>query len=363
MRTADLDFPFPEELIAIEPARPTRVMWVPADGAGSGPHDGPRPLELTVPELLEKIPAGDVLVLNDTKVLHRRVFGSVEGAAAAADAGASAPADLEILFLSSDDDRRKWQVLFPSRALKIGDRVRLPEGRAFTLVKKGRPQEVETDTALDEDYFRRVGELPLPPYIQKARAERHMRGQDEAWYQTAWAEKPGSFAAPTASLHLTGEDLRTLEKRGVHVARVTLHVGLGTFLPVTADDLDRHEMHSELAELPAATWRQVQSARLEGRHVWALGTTVARTLESAGSGKLGSDGLGGFRGSTDLLIQPGYRWAVVDRLLTNFHQPKSTLLALVASFAGLEKAKACYHWAVERRFRLFSYGDLSVWIR
>lgn len=336
MKTADLDFPFPDELIATEPQRPSRVMWV----------EGGAPVELTPSQLLSRIPAGDLLVVNDTRVLRRRVFSG----------------DLEILFLASPDGRA-WQVLFPAKAYKVGARIELPLGRSMVLTRKGRPQEVETDQPLDESYFQRAGELPLPPYIQKMRDSRHTVDRDESWYQTAWAEKPGSFAAPTASLHFTAEDTAALEARGVRIARVTLHVGLGTFLPVKAEDLDQHEMHSEWAEIPPATWARVRAAREKGGKVWALGTTVTRTLESAAHGKLAADGRGGWNGFTDLLIQPGFEWRVVDRLLTNFHQPKSTLLALVAAFAGLETVKACYQWAIERKFRLFSYGDLSAWIR
>lgn len=336
MKTADLDFPFPDELIATEPRRPSRVMWV-ADAA---------PVELTPSQLLSRIPAGDLLVVNDTRVLRRRVFSG----------------DLEILFLASPDGRA-WQVLFPAKAYKVGARIELPLGRSMVLTRKGRPQEVETDQPLDEFYFQQAGELPLPPYIQKMRDSRHTVDRDERWYQTAWAEKPGSFAAPTASLHFTAEDTAALEARGVQIARVTLHVGLGTFLPVKAEDLDQHEMHSEWAEIPPATWARVRATREKGGKVWALGTTVTRTLESAAHGKLAADGRGGWNGFTDLLIQPGFEWRVVDRLLTNFHQPKSTLLALVAAFAGLETVKACYQWAIERKFRLFSYGDLSAWIR
>lgn len=336
MKTSDLDFPFPDELIATEPKRPSRVMWV---------EDG-RPCEISPAELLARIPVGDVLVMNDTRVLRRRVFAG----------------ELEILFLASDDGRR-WQVLFPARAHKIGDRIELPFGRVMTLVQKGRPQEIETDQPLDEDYFSRAAELPLPPYIQKMRESRHTRGEDESWYQTAWAEKPGSFAAPTASLHFSAADTAALESRGVKTAKVTLHVGLGTFLPVKVEDLDQHEMHSEWAEIPPATWSLIEETRRRGGKVWALGTTVTRTLESAAHGRLAADGQGGWRGFTDLLIQPGFEYRAVDRLLTNFHQPKSTLLALVAAFAGLETVKACYQWAIERKFRLFSYGDLSAWIR
>ncbi|MBX2986682.1 MAG: S-adenosylmethionine:tRNA ribosyltransferase-isomerase [Bdellovibrionaceae bacterium] len=338
MKTADLDFPYPEELVATSPSRPTRVMRV----------TGGEPEEITLAELLASIPAGDALVLNDTKVLKRRVFAG----------------DLEILFLSpvAGFDRR-WQVLFPSKKFPVGSVIGLPGGRRMTLVQKGRPQIVEVDAELDESYFERAAELPLPPYIQKARHERHNVPSDDRWYQTAWAARPGSFAAPTASLHFSAGDLRDLRERGVEIHTITLHVGLGTFLPVTAEDLDRHEMHSEWAEIPPGVARAVRRAQERGAGVWALGTTVTRTLESAALGKLAGDWDQGFQGFTDLLIQPGHEWRVVNRLLTNFHQPKSTLLALVAAFAGLPAVKACYPWAIRRKFRLFSYGDLSVWTR
>ena len=327
MKTADLDFAYPENLVATEPVRPSRVMLV----------RGGAPQELTVEELLAAIPAGDVLVLNDTRVMKRRVFAEAR----------------EILFLATEN-KMTWEVLFPSRDLQVGSKMLLPLGVGMTLLKKGRPQIVGTDRALDDVYFEQVAELPLPPYIQKARGERHTRPGDEKWYQTAWAEKTGSFAAPTASLHFTDRQIAGLEERGVRVVKITLHVGLGTFLPVVADDLDQHEMHSEWAQISTATVAAIRNARAHGQKVWAMGTTVARALESSGAEA--------FEGTTALLIQPGYSWKVVDRLLTNFHQPKSTLLALVSSFAGTAEVKRAYAWAIEHKFRLFSYGDLSAWI-
>lgn len=329
-------FEHPEELIAREPSRPSRVMWVQNDA----------PVELTTESLLAKIPAGDVLVVNDTRVLKRRVFAG----------------ELEILFLETRNGI-DWEVLFPSRKFTVGDVIELPEGRRAELVTKGRPQVLRVDRPLDEPYFARVAEIPLPPYIQKARARRRTIDADEAWYQTAWARQPGSLAAPTASLHFSAVDLDGLRERGVEVVTLTLHVGLGTFLPVTVEDLDQHVMHEEFVRIPAEAWRAVLSARARGGKIWALGTTVTRSLESAASGLLAGDGTGGFSGGTDLLIQPGHEFQTIDRLLTNFHQPQSTLLALVAAFAGLETTKACYRWAIERKFRLFSYGDLSAWVK
>jgi S-adenosylmethionine:tRNA ribosyltransferase-isomerase len=337
MKVSDLRYDYPEDLVATEPQRPSRVLWV-----QSG-----KPMEISFQDLLQKIPSGDVLVINNTKVLKRRVFA----------------ADLEILFLGKlNQPTEVWEVLFPAKRFKIGDRVELPLGARMTLKKKGRPQLVEIDRTLDESYFEAIAELPLPPYIQKARNERHNQQSDQSWYQTAWAKKDGSFASPTASLHFSSQDIEFLRRKGVRICELTLHVGLGTFLPVTAEDLKDHDMHEEWVEVPEATWSAVQSARAEGCAVWSLGTTSTRALESAGQGLL-KKGESGWIGMTKLLIQPGYDWKVVDRLLTNFHQPESTLLALVAGFSNLETVKEVYQFAVAHRFRLFSYGDLSVWLR
>lgn len=337
MKVADLDFEFPEELIATSPQRPSRVMWV--DGT-KGPQ------EISLQELLTKIPAGDVLVINNTRVLKRRVFSG----------------DVEILFLKQLT-ATDWEVLFPSKKLKVGATLELPMGLMMTLLEKGRPQKVRLSQEVKEDYFQKVAELPLPPYIQKARQQRHTVENDESWYQTAWASKPGSFAAPTASLHFSGGDIEYLRSRGVRVCEVTLHVGLGTFLPVTSEDLDEHDMHEEYVEIPAEVWQAVQGARNRNAKIWSLGTTTTRSLESAAAGLLQGNSSEGFRGFTKLLIQPGFEFKIVDYLLTNFHQPQSTLLALVSGFSSLEKVKACYQWAIARKFRLFSYGDLSCWAR
>lgn len=340
MKVSELDFKYPEELVATEPRRPSRVMWV---------RNG-QPQELSKADFLNQFREHDTLVLNDTRVLKRRVFAG----------------DLEILFLK-ETNPGEWEVLFPSRKFAVGSEFQLPEDVTMTLVEKGRPQKVKLSQAVDETYFQRVAELPLPPYIQKAREAhgggRHNVAADESWYQTAWAQNPGSFAAPTASLHLTQDDLDLLKNRGVSIHKLTLHVGLGTFLPVLAEDLDDHDMHSEYVEISAETWKAVdptQKSNRQGR-VFSLGTTVTRALESAALEKIPRAADGGFCGFTNLLIQPGYKFQVIDILLTNFHQPKSTLLALVSAFAGLENVRACYLWAIERKFRLFSYGDLSVW--
>jgi S-adenosylmethionine:tRNA ribosyltransferase-isomerase len=338
MKLVELKFDYPEELVATQPAAQSRVLWV--DQGFS---------EISVDQLIERIPAGDLLILNNTKVLKRRVFAG----------------ELEILFLSqlsSSESGELWQVLFPSKKLKIGAEIELPLGRKIQLVEKGRPQVVRSSTPLTEEYFQEVAELPLPPYIQKARGERHTEKADESWYQTAWAKKAGSFAAPTASLHFSQIHLEQLRQRQVEIHELTLHVGLGTFLPVTAEDLNDHEMHEEWVQIPRTTWQAIQAAKREGRNIWALGTTVTRALESAGLGLL-KETEEGLQGLTQILIQPGYQWRIVDRLLTNFHQPESTLLALVAGFSDLNTVKSAYQYAISQGFRLFSYGDLSVWIK
>ncbi len=335
MKVSDLDFQYPEELIATSPQRPSRVMWVQENGM---------PIEISLRDLMEKIPAGDILVVNNTQVLKRRVFAG----------------DVEILFLKQVNST-DWEVLFPSKKYKLGEDLQLPLGVKMTLIQKGRPQTVRLSEAVSEDYFQKVAELPLPPYIQKARNARHTVQADESWYQTAWAKTPGSFAAPTASLHFSADDMEDLKSKGVNICEVTLHVGLGTFLPITAQDLNDHDMHEEYVEISSETWKQILKAKEQGHNIWSLGTTSTRSLESAAGGLLAGSAEEGFRGFTKLLIQPGYRFKIVNRLLTNFHQPQSTLLALVAAFSSLETVKACYLWAIERKFRLFSYGDLTCW--
>jgi S-adenosylmethionine:tRNA ribosyltransferase-isomerase len=339
MQLKDLDFQYPETLVATERAPNSRVMWV----------ENGKPAEISLSQLIEKFQPGDVLVINDTKVLKRRVFSE---------------AGLEILFLKPISVL-EWEVLCPSSRWKQNTKQILPEGFELELTARGKPQTVKSNRPLTEDFFQKYGELPLPPYIQKARNERHNTELDSNQYQTAWAEQPGSLAAPTASLHFTSSHLRELDERGIEIVRLTLHVGLGTFLPIVTENLDEHIMHAEQVEISSGTWQAVQNAKLAGTRVWALGTTVARSLESAALGILPTDprSPGGYFGETSLFIRPGFAYRVVDCLLTNFHQPQSTLLALVGAFAGLQNVKDAYQWAIEKKFRLFSYGDLTAWIK
>lgn len=335
MKLEDLNFEYPEALVATERSAVSRVMVV----------DGNGPSEWTpFSQVFDLFRPGDVLVINDTKVLKRRVFTE---------------SGLEILFISPSVDRREWEVLCPASRWKNGSLETLPEGVQLELLRRGRPQSVRASQPLTDEYFEKNGELPLPPYIQKARGERKNRSDDGLQYQTEWGHKAGSLAAPTASLHFSNEHLQQLKNRGVHILKITLHVGLGTFLPVTTDRLEDHLMHGEVAEVSNEVWNEILKAKSEGRRVAAVGTTVARTLESVAHQILNP----GEVGETRLFIRPGFEYRTVDILLTNFHQPKSTLFALVAAFAGLDRVQSSYAWAIEKKFKLFSYGDLSVWMR
>lgn len=341
MKLSDLDFDYPEDLVATERVRPSRTMLV---------RGTAEPREITRDEMLELFGLGDLWVVNETRVLKRRVF-TKEG--------------LEILFIRQlDTDGFEWEVLCPSSRWKQGTEQTVGAVK-FQLIERGRPQKLRASIALHDDFFEEMGELPLPPYIQKARGERHTRMEDDREYQSIWAKNGGSLAAPTASFHFDDEFVADLKKRGVETATITLHVGLGTFLPVTVENLEDHVMHAEVAEISKHTQEQIARVKAAGGRVIAVGTTVTRTLEAMALDHFGKPDArdGALRGETSLLIKPGHQWRVVDVLLTNFHQPKSTLFALVAAFSSLEKVRAAYAWAIERKFRLFSYGDLSVWTR
>jgi S-adenosylmethionine:tRNA ribosyltransferase-isomerase len=336
MEVADLNFQYPSELIATEPRRPSRVLLS---------HPGFSPEEISIAKLLSQIPAGDVLVVNDTKVIPTRVWSK---------------AGDEVLFIRDlfDEARgEEWEVLFKARDYKLGQRIEFPGDLEAELTQKSLPQRLKVHGSIDHAYFEKFGEPALPPYIQVARDERHSRKEDLGWYQTKWAEHAGSIAAPTASLHFSKKDLADLEARGVKVCKLTLHVGPGTFLPIKVQTLTEHHMHSELVNIPRETLNAIQN-----RQVWALGTTATRALESWAAGQLEETEFG-FSGPTNLFIHRPEQFKVVNHLLTNFHQPQSTLLALVMAFAGIERVKTAYEFAVKNQFRLFSYGDLSVWTK
>ena len=340
MQLSEFDYSYPEELVAIQPQPTFRILYSNSEAKALK--------EINKTELFDLFQAGDALVINETKVLKRRVF-TEDG--------------MGVLFVENNNHPLEWKVLYPARDSKIGDHLKLKGQVTLELVSKGLPQIVRASQPLDDNYFLEHGEYALPPYIQKARENEHNLAHDEEWYQTAWAREPGSCAAPTASLHFTQDDLQKIEARGVKILKVTLHVGIGTFLPVKTQNLNDHVMHKEWAYIPGETLREIQNVKSNQKKVWGLGTTVARTLESQALGLLKPQANGAYSGETDLFIRPGFEWQVVDVLMTNFHQPKSTLLALVAAFASLDHVKKAYQYAIENKFRLFSYGDLSVWVK
>ncbi|MCB0361379.1 MAG: tRNA preQ1(34) S-adenosylmethionine ribosyltransferase-isomerase QueA [Bdellovibrionales bacterium] len=341
-----MGYNFPESLIALEGTGNPRVMFVESPPSFSSPSVwNIPPLELDLSQACAMATEGDLVVLNDTRVKPCRIFTSDE---------------VEILFVRQDTPN-VWEVLFPLRGMALGSEFQLPGGRVATLVSKGLPQKIEIrGGSLSTDYFDQYGELALPPYIQRMRGERHCRALDRQRYQSDWSRVEGSVAAPTASLHFDRTHIDDWMKRGVEVAWTTLHVGLGTFLPIKAENLADHKMHKEWCRIPKKTLQLIAQTRSRGGRVFALGTTVARTLESWAQHLLKEEDEE-WVGETDLFIRPGFEFRVVDVLMTNFHQPESTLLAMVCAFAGQERVLSSYQWAVERGFRLFSYGDLTIW--
>lgn len=333
---SDLLFDFPPELIATEPQYPPRVLF-------KSPFHGPQ--EIGFQHIINLFEPNDLLIINKTKVLPRRVF---------------TPENIELMFLDSPDQIH-WSVLFPAKKFKIGDKISLPEGLSVELIEKGIPQKVKTNAPLTSNYFEVYGQFALPPYIQNARGDARSHENDKTWYQTVWAEVPGSLAAPTASLHFKHHDIDQLKQK-IDIAEVTLHVGLGTFLPITAENLTEHQMHKEYVHIEKTVVQKIQNCLNKKGRVWALGTTSLRSIEAWARGHL-TEYDTFFAGQTDLFLKPGDEFKVCRGLMTNFHQPASTLIALVAAFSSLDNVKQSYKYAIDNKFRLFSYGDLSIWLR
>jgi len=338
METSRFCFELPPELIAQRPLaqRSAARLMVLERGGGTLRH-------LRVRDLPGLLQPGTVLVLNDTRVLHVRLTGHLAG-------GRPVP----FLLLEAAAGGACWTALVPgARRLARGSRrLSFPGGVAATLAAGDDGNVCLTfSEPVDGAYLERHGAVPLPPYIHRDPD----RG-DADRYQTVYATNPGSAAAPTAGLHFTPRLLRQLEQAGVIVARVTLHVGAGTFIPIRTDRVEEHTMHRERYVVPAAAARTVAAARRERRPVLAVGTTVVRTLESAWDGTTLRAGAA----DTDLFIYPGYRFRVVDQLLTNFHTPGSTLLAMVSALAGERHIRTAYAAAVAQRYRFFSYGDAML---
>lgn len=336
MQRRDFSFDLPPELIAQQPPAErsaSRLLCLEGD-SGALADRAFRDL----PGLLNP---GDLLVFNDTRVIPARLFGHK-----------ASGGRVEVLVERVLDVRRVLAHVRASKSPKPGSRLRLEGGIAAEMLgRRGELFELAlrgTNGAPALELLEAHGHMPLPPYIERADAS-----EDRERYQTVYARRRGAVAAPTAGLHFDENLLETLAAQGVESAFVTLHVGAGTFQPVRVDDIRRHRMHAEYVEVSADTVAAVQRTRAAGGRVLAVGTTSVRSLESAARG----GELQPFAGDTDIFITPGYGFRVVDALITNFHLPESTLLMLVAAFAGYEHIMAAYAHAVAERYRFFSYGD------
>jgi S-adenosylmethionine:tRNA ribosyltransferase-isomerase len=338
LKLSDFDYSLPEELIAqtpVEPRHNARLLVLDRS------HPG---LEQTrFWDLGQFLRRGDLLVINQTRVIPARIF------AAKRPGGGK----VEILLLKKQDELT-WEALVGGKGLNIGRELDLQGGLTASviqvldgprrLIRFSRP----LDGALDQ-----IGQMPLPPYI-------HEPLKNPQRYQTVYAQQPGSAAAPTAGLHFTPELMAHLEEMGIGFARVTLHVGLDTFAPVTEDDPTTHAIHSEWCEVTAAAAELINRTAASGGRIIAVGTTSVRTLESAASTARPGDRVGVFSGPTRLFIYPGYHFRAVEATITNFHLPKSTLLMLVSAFAGRERILEAYEWAKQCGFRFYSFGDAML---
>jgi len=338
MKVSDFDYELPKELIAkfpVEPRDSSRLMVL---------HRNTGEIEHRIfRDIVEYLKPGDVLVINDTKVIPARLFGKLETGG-----------KVELL-LVRQPGLGIWEVMAkPARKLKEGKRIYFDE--ELEAIVKGYGGEgrriVEFILKSNKDFMEKleeIGHIPLPPYI-----EREEKPEDREKYQTVFARKEGAVAAPTAGLHFTEELLQKLKDKGIIIKNITLHVGPGTFKPVKVENVEEHQMDYETYHVPEDTAAEINRAKEEGRRVIAVGTTVTRTLESAAEkdGKVKSG-----EGSTNLFIYPGYRFKVIDALITNFHLPRSTLLMLVSAFAGRERILNAYREAVKKGYRFYSYGD------
>lgn len=334
MKLEEFNYDLPKELIAQEPAEPRdscRLMMVDKK-TGEWEHHHFR-------DILDEIREGDVFVFNNTKVIPARLYGKKR------DTGGK----VEMLLLTPKGNDT-WEVLVnPGRKALPGVEIEFAENCYCKVLDKtefgGRLVEFNYDGNFDS-LLDQIGEMPTPPYIHKK-----LGNNDE--YQTVYAKYKGSAAAPTAGLHFTPELMEEMKKKGAKLLFVTLHVGIGTFRPVSEENIEDHEMHKEWYTVSEETAKEVNAARAEGRRVIAVGTTSVRTLESAGQSGILESG----SGWTQLYIYPGYQWHMVDAIVTNFHLPESTLVMMMASFAGREHILAAYEEAVKQKYRFFSFGD------
>lgn len=340
MKTSDFEYELPEKLIAQKPASPreSAKLMVIDRAKDSLTHAKVKDL----PEFLKK---GDVMVVNVSKVFKARLTGALDDAA---------KSEIELFLVRPEG--KFWRALGrPGRKLEHGSKIRVARGFDATVQWKDADGSILVDFGLPKgEVIRkadRYGEVPLPPYIKR-------KPRTHAEYQTAYAKTVGSVAAPTAGFHLTKALIAKLKRNGVTFLEVTLHVGLGTFMPIRSEKLEGHKMHAEQVEIPEKTAREILRAKVEGRRVIAVGTTTLRALEGAAE-RCGGN-ICAWHGDVDLFITPGFQFRVADALMTNFHLPKSTLLVLVSAFAGQERVLRAYGEAVKRKYRFFSYGDATL---
>lgn len=339
MKTQDFDFYLPAELIAqypVEHRASSRMLYL--DSTNDRLQDA---LFTDLPAYLQ---AGDVVVFNDTRVIKARLFGTK-----------SSGGKIEVMVERVLDDRHVLAVIRASHAPKVGSRLWLADAFSATVVSRDQAfytlyfEHAETVAELLDRY----GQLPLPPYIT-----RQATVADEDRYQTVYARNTGAVAAPTAGLHFDNTMLRRLQEEGITIAYVTLHVGAGTFQPVRVENIADHTMHSESFYIPSDTIQAIAQAKANGHRVLAVGTTSLRALEACA--QMNDGQLVAGYGNTEIFITPGYRVQIVDRLLTNFHLPRSTLLMLVSAFGGMENIRRAYQHAVTEQYRFFSYGDAML---
>ncbi len=334
MKTSDFDYHLPESSIAQTPAEPrdsSRLLVLHGD-TGTLEHRIFR-------DVSDYLRAGDLLVLNQTRVIPARIFARKQTGGR-----------VELLLLRRRDTLT-WEALVGGKGLRVGTTVRVEDGPEAEIIEflEGSERLIKFSEPI-EPYFSKVGHVPLPPYI-------HEKLNDPERYQTVYAKEPGSAAAPTAGLHFTPRLLEELQVKGVNIAYVTLHVGLDTFAPVTEDNPEEHKIHTEWCELSQETADVINETRTRGGRVIAVGTTSVRTLESAMAGR---NIVSSYIGPTSLFILPGYQFKVVDVMITNFHLPKSTLLMLISTFVGRERILETYETAIKEGYRFYSFGDAML---
>lgn len=344
MRTQDFYFDLPEDLIAQHPSGVRGQDKLMKLGRNDGSVEDHMMDDL--PDLIEP---NTLMVFNNSRVRRARVYGVKE----------STGREIEFMFLNQiDKECRVWNVMVKNaKKQKAGMTYRFPDGSIGEIIEiegnKGTEfRALQFDFVIDEAWFEKNGHIPLPPYIRREDTE-----EDSERYQNVYSREVGSAACPTAGLHFTPEMLERLKEKGIEMEFVTLHVGLGTFLPVREDNIEDHKMHTEYYTVTKEVADKINKAKKEGRPILAVGTTSVRTLESASE----DDGtvIPGTRG-THIFMYPGYKFKVVDQMFTNFHTPESTLIMLVSAFAGKENIMNAYKHAVDKRYRFFSYGDCML---